>query len=178
MKKLLQALVEAKLIKSADVDETDAVVQFQAAFAAMSGRAAEADAVKAKLAEAEKENGELVKARASGLVDAAVQTGRIPPKDENAKAFWLDSLVKARDAKDYERVTAALNGLPANDPTKKVIQEQDKGGNQPAEHEFLVKARAAATERKIPLSAAQSAVARENPKLYQGYRESMLAAQK
>lgn len=97
MKNLLKALVEAKLIASADVTDEVAALQFEAAFAA------QANTIKAqseqiadldtKLKAANETIAANAKAAAQVAVDAAVKAGKIKD-DEEARAKWADWYVK------------------------------------------------------------------------------------
>ncbi len=110
MKKLLQALVDAKLIASADVNEDTAVAQFVAAFAGITSSVTDATAqvtdLTAKLTDATKKLEASAKATAEGAVAAAVQSGRIKD-DADLRAKWIAAYIR-----DEAGTKALLESLP------------------------------------------------------------------
>jgi phage I-like protein len=68
----------------------------------------------------ETEKDEAGKARAASHVEAAVNAGRIAPKDDDAKAFWQDALIR-----DEAKAVKALESLPANPVLAKVTDGDD-----------------------------------------------------
>ena len=86
-----------------------------------------AQAIEAKFTQLETENRELknriedaIKARAASHVEAAVNAGRIAPKDEDAKAFWQEALIR-----DEAKAVKALEALPVNPILAKVTDGDD-----------------------------------------------------
>lgn len=106
---------------------------------------------------------------AKAKVQAAIQAGKIPPQDKDLIEKW-ESLIVV-DARNAD----LLDKLPANPALQRVVPNATAavGGGAAGEHEFVVKAKAAATERKLTLVEAQSAIAREHPELYAAYRKSL-----
>lgn len=106
---------------------------------------------------------------AKAKVQAAVQAGKIPPQDSDLITRWENLIVV--DAKNAD----LLDKLPVNPALQRVVPSASGGaaGGAAGEHEFVVKAKAAATERKITVTEAQSALARQNPELYAAYRQSL-----
>ena len=86
-----------------------------------------AQAIEAKFTQLETENTELknriedaVKARATSHLETAVNAGRIAPKDDDAKAFWQDALIR-----DEAKAVKALEALPVNPVLAKVTEGDD-----------------------------------------------------
>lgn len=110
------------------------------------------------------------KAAATALVQQAVAEGRIAP--QNTQAIEKFTNLIATDPTNSE----LLAGLPPSAPSGTIISArfgQSAGGGKPGEHQFIVKARAVAKERAISLTDAQSAVAGEDPALYDAYNASL-----
>ena len=107
----IQAKLHAlKLIDSVDASE-ESIVQ----------------AIEAKFSELETENRELknriedaIQARASSQIEAAVNAGRIAPADEDAKSFWLESLIR-----DEAKAVKALEALPSHPVLATVTAGED-----------------------------------------------------
>lgn len=129
MKKLLAALVEAKLIASADCTEDIAVAQFAAARAS-----AEEDLkiAQEKIAELEKEierlklaETESAKARAEASIDTAIKAGKIKDDEKHTiRAKWVASYIA-----DESGTKEMLGSLPEQKPA----HPTPKGGVPPAE---------------------------------------------
>lgn len=118
MKSLLKALVEAKLIASADLPDEAAAAAFTAAFATMQANAkTSSDRVtelEAKLAKADEKEQAALKARAEASVATAVTAGRIKD-DKDLRAKWVDSYVR-----DEESTKSMLASLPEAKPMRGV----------------------------------------------------------
>ena len=107
----IQAKLHAlKLIDSVDASE-ESIVQ----------------AIEAKFSELETENRELknriedaIQARATSQIEAAVNAGRIAPADEDAKSFWLESLIR-----DEAKAVKALEALPSHPVLATVTAGED-----------------------------------------------------
>ena len=107
----IQAKLHAlKLIDSVDASE-ESIVQ----------------AIEAKFSELETENRELknriedaIQAHAASQIEAAVSAGRIAPADEDAKSFWLESLIR-----DEAKAVKALEALPSNPVLATVTAGED-----------------------------------------------------
>jgi len=178
MKTLLTILAKAGLISSNDLDEASAVSQFQTNHAALLAKQAttetELGTVKAKnteLTDALKverdRNVVLAKAQATDAVNAAILAKKIEPKNETLIAKYV------------EMYQADPTGTP-NPAFQPVIQAKDASTQRPSgagatgEHEFLVKAKALAAEQKISQGDASILLAKQQPKLYEDYRDSLV----
>jgi phage I-like protein len=175
MKTLLSFLASQGLLKSADVDEGQAVAQVTAS---LNERATKASATeteltqtKAKLGDTEKKYTDLVKAHATSVVDAAIQAGRLPGQNDELKAKWV-GLIQAdpTNASLLPEPSAALQQLVK----AKTANDAGKDAGAGAEHEFLVKAKEYQAEHKVSEAFAFQKVAAKDPALYDSYRESLL----
>ena len=99
-----------KLIDSVDASDESAAQAIEAKFKQLS----------AKVTELEAEQTAAVQARANTLVETAVQAGRIAPKDEDTKSFWLESLIR-----DEAKAVKALEALPSNPVLATVTTGED-----------------------------------------------------
>ncbi|MDG1302318.1 MAG: phage protease, partial [Opitutae bacterium] len=99
-----------KLIDSVDASDESAAQAIEAKFKQLS----------AKVTELEAEQTAAVQARANTLVETAVQAGRIAPKDEDTKSFWLESLIR-----DEAKAVKALEALPSNPVLATVTAGED-----------------------------------------------------
>lgn len=84
-------------------------------------------AIEAKFTQLETENRELknriedaVKAKAADCVEAAIKAGRIAPKDEQARAFWIDAYQR-----DPAAAAKAIEAIPVNPVLAKVAAVDD-----------------------------------------------------
>jgi hypothetical protein len=84
-------------------------------------------AIEAKFSELETENRELkkriedaIQAHAASQIEAAVNAGRIAPADEDAKSFWLESLIR-----DEAKAVKALDALPSHPVLATVTAGED-----------------------------------------------------
>jgi ATP-dependent Clp endopeptidase proteolytic subunit ClpP len=111
MKNLLKALVEAKLIASADASEDTAAAQVAAASAQQAQAIADAKAKNTKLEADLKAANEKIaanlKAAAEAAVEAAVKDGRLKD-DKDVRAKWVEAYVR-----DESGTKAMLDGLAA-----------------------------------------------------------------
>ena len=152
---------------------------------ALKADSAELVRVKASLADVEKERDELkdkvtaaedeAKAqrekRASDLVTAAVTDGRIAPKDDKTKGFYI-RLISAGDA-DAEEALAALPSVKPGDGTVRVVAaDGDKSGE--GEHAFIKESLKLVTAgQAADIDAAMDIVVTRNPQLYADYNKSL-----
>ena len=97
--KIKAKLHALKLIDSIDASDESAALAIEAKFNQLTTR----------IAELEAEQTAAIKARAESHVEAAVKAGRIPPADDEAKAFWQDALIR-----DEPKAVKALEALPTN----------------------------------------------------------------
>lgn len=107
------------------------------------------------------------KAAATALVNAAVTQGRIPPANTVLQARFVDLITQ-----DSANATL-LEALPVNPALATVIAAGSAGagaGTISGDHQFLVKAKAVAAEKKIPLADAITETARVDAKLYDEFR--------
>ena len=111
MPKPIQAKLHAlKLIDSLDASDESAAQVIEAKFNELQGRI---DTLGTEKTEA-------IKARAKSLIESAVNAGRIAPKDEDAKAFWQDALIR-----DEAKAVKTLEALPVNPVLAKVTEGDD-----------------------------------------------------
>jgi len=116
--KVLAALVQAGLLSDSELDELSA----DNAAATVSARIAELknkpapqpdesaiEAANARIAALEQQLAAVKKREAESVVDAAVRAGRIPPKDEKTRAFWVSQIIANETA-----AVEALNAIPVN----------------------------------------------------------------
>lgn len=132
----------------------------------------EAKGLKEKLTTIEEAAKVQAKASAKAIVDAAVAAGKIPSQDTKEQEEWVSAIMV--DAKMADR----LQKLPSLIPAGRVTGARKTDGannNATGEHDFVVKAKAMAAERKISEIDAQGALAAENPELYREYNLSLRA---
>lgn len=127
MKKLLAALVEAKLIASADMTDEAATAAVQATLATNANALVEANkkiaAFEAKIAESDKQLAVALKARAESAVSAAVASGKIKD-DSDLRAKWVAAYIANEDG-----TKQLLGGIAEQKPAPAT----PKGGVPPAE---------------------------------------------
>ena len=112
-----------------------------------------------------------VEASAQSAVDAAVEAGRIAPKDEDTKTFWKESIVSKG-----ESAIKAMNALPVTDPTKAKAKVKAGDAKQTVgsegEHKFVTEARALVSAKRASTEdEAYGILAVEQPDLYAAYNE-------
>ena len=111
MLKPIQAKLHAlKLIDSVDASDESIAQAIEAKF----------NKLQSRIDTLETEKADAVKARAASHVEAAVNAGRIAPKDDDAKAFWQDALIR-----DEAKAVKALDALPVNPVLAKVTDGED-----------------------------------------------------
>ena len=125
----------ANLRESAATVETVSA-SHQAEIEKVSAHQAEIDRLKGELetvsaakAELEKKEAEKVEAANAELVQAAINRGAIPPQDEKAKTFWLESL--KTNPEFAQAALAALPGTKAAEGTSEVVKAAS-ASNSPA----------------------------------------------
>lgn len=118
MKTLLETLKEHKLIHATDLSEADTLIAVKASLDRLQG---EKTAYLERIEALEAEQEAAVKARAESHVEAAVKAGRLANSDSDAKAFWIDALIR-----DEAKAVKALESLPANPVLQSVT-----GGSDP-----------------------------------------------
>lgn len=162
MKLLLAALVAAKLIPSADLEDEAAASAVTASTKALTDKVTAAEG---RVTTLENEVKAAAKTRAEGIVDAAAREGRIPPKDAKLREFWVNSIVTAGASAEE-----SLKAMPVSEALKIQAREQksDKTaqtGDKSAEQNRVVgeyRAKNAGTS----YAEAWSACASENPELF------------
>jgi phage I-like protein len=117
MKTLLDTLKEHQLIESTELSEAETLIAVKASLDRLQGEKA---TYLERISALESEQAAAVKARATSQVEAAVQAGRIPPADTEAKAFWTDALMR-----DEAKAVKALEALPANPVLQPVTAGSD-----------------------------------------------------
>jgi hypothetical protein len=95
-----------KLIDSIDASDESAALAIEAKFNQLT---TDNQQLTTRIVELEAEQTAAIKARAESHVEAAVKAGRIPPADDEAKAFWQDALIR-----DEPKAVKALEALPIN----------------------------------------------------------------
>lgn len=122
MKELLKNLVTLGLVEASATEETDIIAQVKAKVSALQSSSADLATAKERLTALETERDNAIRAKAEARVDAAVQAGRVAPKDENAKTFWVDALIR-----DEGKAVQALEALPVNPAFATVVTARDAG---------------------------------------------------
>lgn len=167
MTKLLEALVSAKLLPKVDLSEDEAVAAFSAAIKA---RADEATALQTRVEAAETQVKAAKTQHATSLVEAAVKDGRIPPKDEDTKAFFVNAIVTAGSS--AEKALAALTPNPvfAKEAIVAVKAKENQTGEDEPSQIMAKQAEAIATYLRAHPEASRtqafSACSAENPALF------------
>lgn len=123
MKTLIQSLNALGLIEASATEEADIIAQVKAKVTALQSASADLTTAKERLTALETERDNAIRAKAEARVEAAIQAGRLAPKDENAKSFWIDALTR-----DEPKAVQALEALPANPAFAQVITTRDTGG--------------------------------------------------
>jgi len=117
----------------------------------------------------------LAKAQATDAVNAAILAKKIEPKNETLIAKYVE--MYQADPTGTQLILDSMTPNPAFQP---VIQAKDASTQRPSgagatgEHEFLVKAKALAAEQKISQGDASILLAKQQPKLYEDYRDSLV----
>lgn len=94
--------------------------------AALADMTKERDKLKGEMDDLKTEAKNAVESKADSAVKAAVEAGRIAPKDEKTQAFWKKSIVN-----EGEDAIEAMNALPVVDPTKKQTEIKAKDKDEP-----------------------------------------------
>src|SRR5690606_7308803 len=102
-------LITLGLIQASATEEADIITQVKASVTDLQSAKSELTKAKDRLTALETERDNAIRAKAEARVDAAIQVGRIAPKDDTAKGFWVDALVR-----DEEKAAQALEALPVN----------------------------------------------------------------
>lgn len=161
MTKLLAALVAAKLIPSADLDDEAAASAVTASHKALSDRVT---ASESRVTTLEGEVKAAAKTRAEGIVDAAAREGRIPPKDTKTREYWVNSIVTAgAPAED------ALKALPVNPALG--VQAREHKSREAGSADFVAEQNKAIDEYRAKHAGctyeqAYTACASANPELF------------
>lgn len=117
MKPIQAKLHALKLIDSVDASDESAAQAIEAKFNQLSSENQE---LSDQIAALESEKSHAIQARAKSQVHAAVQAGRLAPKDEDAQSFWKDALIR-----DETKAIKALDALPINPVLAKVTEGDD-----------------------------------------------------
>jgi hypothetical protein len=165
MTKLITALVAAKLIASVELSDDEAAAQFSAAFAPFKEAKDTLPTIQAKLSTLEQDVIKAKESRAEALVQAAINEGRLPAKDEASKGFWKTSIVQAGATAE-----AALAALPVNPVLAEVVKMEAKqtspDANDVAKQQNDAVAAYQAKHSGASFSEAWGICAQENPKLF------------
>ena len=115
--KITNTLHELNLIAAKDLPETEVIAAVKASVAELN---TSNEQLAAKVAILEAEKVEAVQAHAASQIEAAVSAGRIAPADEDAKSFWLESLIR-----DEAKAVKALEALPSHPVLATVTAGED-----------------------------------------------------
>lgn len=122
MKELLKNLVTLGLVEASATEEADIIAQVKTKVTALQSDSTDLAAAKERLTALEAERDNAIRAKAEARVDAAIQAGRVAPKDENAKTFWVEALIR-----DEGKAVQALEALPPNPAFATVVTARDAG---------------------------------------------------
>ncbi len=111
------------------------------------------------------------KDQARAIVETAVRTGKLAPQNTALHAKWVDALTKNPE------LAETLTGLAVNHALVSIVPHTTApvhaaNANGP-EHEFVVKARQFAEQRKVVFTEAVMHVAAKEPELYEAYRTTL-----
>jgi phage I-like protein len=110
MQTLVSTLRSLSLVEAAATEEADLVSQVSRSVGSLKSEISD---LKSSLATQARQ-------RAESLVDAAVQAGRLPAKDVDARGFWVDALVR-----DEAKAVKALDALPINPVLARLVTGGD-----------------------------------------------------
>jgi phage I-like protein len=119
MQTLVSTLRSLSLVEASATEEADLVSQVSRSVSALKAQVSDLQASLATQA----------RQRAESLVDAAVQAGRLPAKDTDARGFWVDALVR-----DEAKAVKALDALPVNPVLARLVT----GGDSAAPPALLI----------------------------------------
>lgn len=130
----------------------------------------ERDKLKGDLGEAATKVEAAAKEKAESLVAAACADGRIAPKDEKTKGFFV-KLITAGDTEAVE----ALAALPKRaGAVPKIVQASDADEKETGEHAFIAKAKRLVEAKSAEnIDAAMDLVVASEPELYSDYCRSL-----
>jgi len=106
-----------KLIDSVDASDESAALAIEAKFNQLE---TENQELKNRVQALDQERQDAIQARVDSLVETAVKAGRIAPKDDDAKGFWQEALIR-----DEAKAVKALEALPINPVLAKVTDGDD-----------------------------------------------------
>jgi phage I-like protein len=132
--------------------------------------AAELAAAQKRIQELEQQLALKAKDQARAIVEAAVRTGKLAPQNTALHAKWVDALTKNPE------LAETLTGLATNHALVTIVPHSTAPVNANAngpEHEFVVKARQFAEQRKVVFTEAVMHVAAKEPELYEAYRATL-----
>lgn len=135
--------------------------------------AAELAAAQKRIQELEQQLTLKAKEQAKAVVDTAVRTGKLAPQNTALHAKWVEALTKNPE------LAETLTGLATNHALVTIVPQGTvpvKAANASAngpEHEFVVKARQFAEQRKLMFTEAVMHVAAKEPELYEAYRATL-----
>ncbi|HEY1170240.1 MAG TPA: phage protease [Verrucomicrobiae bacterium] len=133
--------------------------------------AAELAAAQKRILELEQQLTLKAKEQARAIVDTAIRTGKLAPQNTALHAKWVDALTKNPE------LSETLTGLATNQALISIVPHtmapvHAAHSNGP-EHEFVVKARQFAEQRKVVFTEAVMHVAAKEPELYEAYRTTL-----
>lgn len=164
MKALLAALVAAKLIPSADLEDEAAASAVTASMKTLTDKVA---ASETRITALEGEVKAAARTRAEALVEAAAREGRIPPKDTKTREYWVNSIVTAGTPAEE-----ALKATPVNPALAVQARESVRTGGSGASDASVVSAQnteiaaVRAANPKLSYADAFAQAARQKPDLF------------
>lgn len=171
MNKTIAALAAAGIPVTAEMNDDEAAVAVSAALAANKGTVqasetlkTENDTLKARVTELEGTVKASAVRRAEEVVAAAAAAGRIPPKDDATRKFWVDAIVTAG-----ESAVSALQAMPVGvpkAPDRKSAKDGNEAGTIEAKQTAAI-AEVRAANKGMTFDAAFQAAAAKNPELFQ-----------
>jgi len=112
------------------------------------------------------------KDQARAIVETAVRTGKLAPQNTALHAKWVDALTKNPELAETLTGLAVNHALVSIVPHNSTAVHANGNANGP-EHEFVVKARQFAEQRKVVFTEAVMHVAAKEPELYEAYRTTL-----
>lgn len=133
--------------------------------------AAELAAAQKRIQELEQQLTLKAKEQARGIVDNAIRTGKLAPQNTALHAKWVEALTKNPE------LAETLTGLATNHALVSIVPHSTApvhaANTNGPEHEFVVKARQFAEQRKVVFTEAVLHVAAKEPELYEAYRDTL-----
>lgn len=135
--------------------------------------AAELAAAQKRIQELEQQLTLKAKEQARGIVDNAIRAGKLAPQNTALHAKWVDALTKNPELAETLTGLATNHALVSIVPHATAPVNAANANHTGPEHEFVVKARQFAEQRKVVFTEAVLHVAAKEPELYEAYRETL-----